>query len=88
MKIVIDTEMKKTICPKAFFDNIRQINEASKLTGRTQDLEWKEYLKSILEECTKDIINEKDIRKTTRTRKVVENVSVKGNNVNVKQTKK
>ena len=48
MKIVIDTEMKKTICPKAFFDNIRQINEASKLTGRTEDLEWKEYLKSIL----------------------------------------
>ncbi len=88
MKIVIDTEMKKTICPKAFFDNIRQINEASKLTGRTQDLEWKEYLKSILEECTKDIINEKDVRKTTRTRKVVENVSVKGNNVNVKQAKK
>ena len=85
MKIVIDTEMKKTICPKAFFDNIRQINQASKLTGRTEDLEWKEYLKSILDECTKDIINEKDVRKTTRTRKEVNNVNVSGKNVNVKQ---
>ncbi len=85
MKIVIDTEMKKTICPKAFFDNIRQINQASKLTGRTEDLEWKEYLKSILDECTKDIINEKDVRRATRTKKVVENVSVNGKNVSVKQ---
>ncbi len=85
MKIVIDTEMKKTICPKAFFDNIRQINQASKLTGRTEDLEWKEYLKSILDECTKDIINEKDVRKTTRTRKEVSNVNVSGKHVNVKQ---
>lgn len=40
---------EKTICPKAFFDNIRQINEAAKLTGRTEDLEWKEYLKSIID---------------------------------------
>lgn len=70
MKIVIDTEMKKTICPKAFFDNIRQINEASKLTGRKEDLQWKEYLKSILDECTKDIINEADIRKKTRAVKI------------------
>ena len=85
MKIVIDTEMKKTICPKAFFDNIRQINEASKLTGRQESLEWKEYLNSIIEDCTKDIINEKDVRKITRRRTVVENVSVNGKNVNVKQ---
>lgn len=85
MKIVIDTEMKKTICPKAFFDNIRQINEASKLTGRKDDLEWKEYLKSIIEDCTKDIINEKDVRRTTRTKKVVQNVAVNGKTVNVKQ---
>lgn len=85
MKIVIDTEMKKTICPKAFFDNIRKINEASKLTGRKEDLEWKEYLKSIIDECTKDIINEKDVRRTTRTKRVIENVSVNGKNVNVKQ---
>ena len=83
MKIVIDTEMKKTICPKAFFDNIRQINEAAKLTGRTEDLEWKEYLKSIIETCTKDIINEKDVRKTTRAKKVVQTVAVNGNTVNV-----
>lgn len=88
MKIIIDTEMKKTICPKAFFDNIRQINEASKLTGRTTDLEWKEYLNSIIEECTRDIINEKDVRTKTRTRKVVENVSVTGNNVSVRNRKK
>lgn len=87
MRIIIDTDMKKTICPKAFFDNIRQINEAAQLTGRTEDLEWKEYLKSILDTCTKDIINEKDVRKTTRTRKVVENVSVTGKNVNVKSKK-
>lgn len=87
MKIIIDTEMKKTICPKAFFDNIRQINEASKLTGRKEDLEWKEYLNSILEECTRDIINEKDVRKTTRNRRVVENVSVSGNNVKVRTKK-
>lgn len=87
MKIVIDTEMKKTICPKAFFDNIRQINEASKLTGRKEDLEWKEYLKSILDECTRDIINEKDVRSKTRTKKVVENVSVTGNNVRVRNKK-
>lgn len=85
MKIVIDTEMKKTICPKAFFDNIRKINDASKLTGRKEDLEWKEYLKSIIDECTKDIINEKDVRRTTRTKRVIENVSVNGKNVNVKQ---
>ena len=85
MKIVIDTEMKKTICPKAFFDNIRKINEASKLTGRKEDLEWKEYLKSIIDECTKDIINEKDVRRTTRTKRFIENVSVNGKNVNVKQ---
>ena len=84
MRIIIDTDMKKTICPKAFFDNIRQINEASALTGRDSDLEWKEYLKSIIDTCTKDIINEKDVRKTTRTRKVVENVAVTGKNVNVK----
>ena len=83
MKIVIDTEMKKTICPKAFFDNIRQINEAAKLTGRTEDLEWKEYLKSIIETCTKDIINEKDVRKSTRAKKVVQTVAVNGNTVNV-----
>lgn len=88
MRIIIDTEMKKTICPKAFFDNIRQINEASKLTGRKEDLEWKEYLKSIIDDCTKDIINEKDVRKTTRTKKVVETVSVSGNNVNVRQQPK
>lgn len=85
MKIVIDTEMKKTICPKAFFDNIRQINEASKLTGRTEDLEWKEYLKSILDECTRDIINEKDVRRTTRTKKVHDTVTVSGKNVNVNE---
>lgn len=60
MKIVIDTEMKKTICPKAFFDNIRQINEVSKLTERENDLEWREYLNNIIKECTRDIINEKD----------------------------
>ena len=83
MKIVIDTEMKKTICPKAFFDNIRQINEAAKLTGRTEDLEWKEYLKSIIETCTKNIINEKDVRKSTRAKKVVQTVAVNGNTVNV-----
>ena len=85
MKIVIDTELKKTICPKAFFDNIRQINEASKLTGRKEDLEWKEYLKSILDECTKDIINEKDVRRSTRTRKVHDTVTVSGRNVNVNE---
>lgn len=83
MKIVIDTELKKTICPKAFFDNIRQINEAAKLTGRTEDLEWKEYLKSIIETCTKDIINEKDVRKSTRAKKIVQTVAVNGNTVNV-----
>ena len=83
MKIVIDTEMKKTICPKAFFDNIRQINEASKLTERKESLEWKEYLNNIIEECTKDIINEKDVRKTTRAKKVVQTVAVNGNTVNV-----
>ena len=38
MKIIIDTEMKKTICPKAFFDNIRQINQVAKLTGRKEDI--------------------------------------------------
>lgn len=88
MKIIIDTEMKKTICPKAFFDNIRQINQVAKLTGRKEDLEWKEYLNNIIEECTRDIINEKDVRRNTRTRKVVENVSVSGNNVNVRSRKK
>ena len=85
MKIVIDTELKKTICPKAFFDNIRQINDAAKLTGRKDSLEWKEYLNSIIEDCTKDIINEKDVRRTTRTKKVVQNVAVNGKTVNVKQ---
>ena len=68
MKIILDTELKKTICPKAFFDNIRRLNEASALTGRKNEIEIKEYLNSIIEECRKDIINEKDLPKRTRTR--------------------
>lgn len=68
MKIVLDTELKKTICPKAFFENIRRLNEASALTGREKEIDIKEYLDSIIEECKKDIINEKDVPKRTRTR--------------------
>ncbi|MEI3355647.1 MAG: hypothetical protein V8R81_00935 [Clostridia bacterium] len=69
MRIVLDTELKKTICPKAFFENIRRLNEASALTGRKEEIDIKEYLNSIIEECRKDIINEKDVPKRTRVRK-------------------
>ena len=68
MKIILDTELKKTICPKAFFENIRRLNEASALTGREKEIDIKEYLDSIIEECKKDIINEQDVPKRTRTR--------------------
>lgn len=85
MKIILDTELKKTVCPKSFFDSIRQLNEASKITGRTKEIELKEYLNSIIEECSKDIINEKDLPKKTRTRKTVENINVLGKTVEVKE---
>lgn len=68
MRVILDTELKKTICPKAFFDNIRKLNEASALTGRKEEIDIKEYLNSIIEDCRKDIINEKDVPKRTRTR--------------------
>lgn len=70
MKIILDTELKKTICPRAFFENIRRLNEASVLTGRKEEIDIKEYLNSIIEDCRKDIINERDVPKKTRTRKV------------------
>ena len=69
MRIILDTELKKTICPKAFFENIRRLNEASAITGRKEEIDIKEYLNSIIEECRKDIINEKDVPKRTRVRK-------------------
>jgi len=88
MKLILDTDLKKTICPKAFFDNIRQINELSNLTGRNEDLEWKEYLNNIVQECTKDIINEKDVKRVTRNRNTVKKVVVEGETVNVKEKRK
>lgn len=88
MKIVIDTELKKTIVPKAFFDDMRRINDVATLTGRKQDLEWKEYLGNIISECTKDIINEKNVPKRTRAKRVTANVSIDAKNVNVKQGRK
>lgn len=66
MRIIIDTEIKKAIVPKEFFDNIRKINEASSLTGRTSNIIPEEYLKAILEENSKEIINEKDMPKKQR----------------------
>ena len=88
MRIIIDTDLKKTIVPKAFFDNIRQINDMVSITGRTEDLEWKEYLGNIISECTKDIINEKNVPKRTRAKRVTANVSIDAKNVNVKQGRK
>lgn len=66
MRIIIDTEIKKAIVPKEFFENIRRINEASSLTGRKSNIVPEEYLKAILEENTKEIINEKDMPKKQR----------------------
>ena len=74
MRIVLDTELKKTICPKAFFENIRRLNEASALTGRKEEIDIKEYLNSIIEECRKDIINEKDVPKRTRVRRQAQKI--------------
>jgi len=62
MRIIIDTELKKTIVPRAFFDDMRRINDVATLTGRKEDLEWREYLGNIISECTKDIINEKNAK--------------------------
>ena len=85
MRIIIDTEIKKAIVPKEFFDNIRKINEASSLTGRKEKIVPEEYLKTLLTENTEAIINEKDMPKKPRKRNKTENVTVKANNVKVEQ---
>ena len=79
MRIIIDTDLKKTIVPKAFFDNIRQINDMVSITGRTEDLEWKEYLQTIIKDCTKDIINESDVPK---------NISISAKHISVNKDKR
>lgn len=82
MRIIVDTEIKKAIVPKEFFENIRKINEVSSLTGRTKNISPEEYLSTILDENTKEIINEKDMpKKPRKSRKTnVDNMNI--NNVN------
>ena len=83
MRIIIDTDLKKTIVPKAFFDNIRQINEMVSITGRTEDLEWKEYLQTIIKDCTKDIINESDVPKKTRAKRNTKSIQINTKHISV-----
>lgn len=68
MKIVIDTVTKQAICPPDFFSDIDKINQASTLTGRKEEIQAKEYLNKILEECSKTIVNKSNVKKQGRTR--------------------
>ena len=88
MRIIIDTDLKKTIVPKAFFDNIRQINDMVSITGRTEDLEWKEYLQTIIKDCTKDIINESDVPKKTRAKWNAKNISINAKHISVNKDRR
>lgn len=69
MKIVIDTLTKQAICPPEFFESVRKINDASKLTGGTKELTIEDYLEETLKECSHAIVNKNDLPKGRRTRK-------------------
>lgn len=61
MKVILDTATKQTICPPEFFESVRKINDAGELTGSTKKLTSEDYLKKIIEECSKVIINKSDL---------------------------
>lgn len=69
MKIVIDTDTQRAICPPEFFDSVRKINEASSLTENAKELTIERYLEDILEKCSHAIVNKNDLPKGRRTRK-------------------
>lgn len=69
MKITLDTVTKQAICPPEFFDSIRKINEANELTGGSKQLTPEAYLEKIIEDCSKVIINKRDITKSRGSKK-------------------
>ncbi len=68
MKIILDTEKKQTICPAEFFDYIRNINDASELTGSNVKITPENYLEKIITECSKVIRNKSELKKVTRSK--------------------
>jgi len=67
MKIVLDTETKRAICPPEFFESIRKINDAAELTGGSKTLTSEDYLTKIIEDCSKVIVNKNDTTKKRRS---------------------
>lgn len=66
MKITFDTKTKQTLCPPEFFETVRKINDANELTGASKEVSSKDYLKKIIDECSKTIVNQKDLSKPRR----------------------
>lgn len=69
MKIILDTDLKQTFCPKEFFEYIRKINDAAELTGGTSKLTPEAYLDKLIKECTNEIINKTELNSTTRKKR-------------------
>lgn len=69
MKVVLDTVTKQAICPPEFFESIRKINDASELTESSKKVTSEDYLRKIIAECSKVIVNKSDITKKRGTKK-------------------
>ena len=72
MKIVLDTTTKQAVCPPEFFENIRKINDAAELTESSKNLTSEDYLKKIIDECSKVIVNKNDVTKRRGSKKKAE----------------
>lgn len=69
MKIVLDTVTKQAVCPPEFFESIRKINDASELTESSKKVTSEEYLQKIINECSKVIVNRREIAKRRTSKK-------------------
>ena len=69
MKVVLDTVTKQAICPPEFFESIRKINDASELTESSKKVTSEDYLRKIIAECSKVIVNKSDITTKRGTKK-------------------
>lgn len=82
MKITIDTETKIIAAPAKFFEDHAKFVEMAKLTGGNA-ISLEEYMDNIYQQC-RQIKNQKDVAKKTRSRTSAKTVHVNAEDVIVK----